>query len=131
MIKMEFRVWCYLFVCRCACVYVHGCMHCCRYFSLQAKEPLCMGDRVRVDIELGICNERGPLEDSFVAAQQIAYDKMIEACNMYVTHCQHWVAMYKPTCKSYHVYCIMSVHCNIILQGTLTLCICAQIKCIL
>ena len=56
-----------------------------------------MGDRVRVDIELGICNERGPLADSFIAAQQIAYDKMIEACNMYVTHCQHWVYSYVQT----------------------------------
>ena len=41
-----------------------------------------MGDRVRVDIELGICSERGPRADSFVAAQHIAYDKMIEARNI-------------------------------------------------
>lgn len=43
-----------------------------------------MGDKVRVDIELGICDERGPQPDSFVAAQQIAYLKMIEACRKYV-----------------------------------------------
>ena len=58
-------------------------LHCCRYFSLQAKEPLSMGDKVRVDIELGICSERGPQVDSFVAAQHIAYDKMVEARNIY------------------------------------------------
>ena len=46
---------------------------------MQATEPLGMGDRVRVDIEMGICNERGPQADSFVTAQRIAYDRMNEA----------------------------------------------------
>lgn len=55
-----------------------------RYFSLQATEPLGMGDKVRVEIELGICDERGPRPDSFVAAQEIAYHRMIEACRKYM-----------------------------------------------
>ena len=46
-----------------------------------------MGDRVRVDIELGICSERGPRADSFVAAQHIAYDKMVEARNILCVRC--------------------------------------------
>jgi A-kinase anchor protein 10 len=49
-----------------------------RYFSLQATEPLDMGDEVRVDIESKICDENGPRADSYVAAQLIAYDTMNE-----------------------------------------------------
>ena len=66
---------------------------CCRYFSLQATEPLGMEDKVRIDIEMGICDERGPQADSFLSAQQIAYDRMNEACTVYTSYtqivCQH------------------------------------------
>lgn len=51
----------------------------CRYFSLQATQPLGMGDGVRIEIETRICNERGPRQDSYLPAQLIAYDTMNEA----------------------------------------------------
>ena len=57
-----------------------------RYFSLQATEPLGMEDKVRVEIELGICDEQGPQADSFVAAQHIAYNKMIKACTSFTVY---------------------------------------------
>lgn len=44
-----------------------------------------MGDKVRVDIEIRICDEQGPQPHSFVAAQRIAYDRMNEACVTYVS----------------------------------------------
>lgn len=53
--------------------------HFCRYFSLQATEPLGMSNQVRVEIEVRICNENGPEPDSFLPAQLIAYDTMNEA----------------------------------------------------
>ena len=45
-----------------------------------------MGDKIRVDIELGICNNSGPRRDTFVAAQLIAYDTMNEACTQTLNH---------------------------------------------
>ena len=51
----------------------------CRYFSLQATQPLGMGDGVRVEIESRICDERGPRPDSYLPAQLLAYDTMNEA----------------------------------------------------
>lgn len=50
-----------------------------RYFSLQATEPLGMEDEIRVEIEIGICEECGPSPDCFTTAQHIAYHKMTEA----------------------------------------------------
>ena len=51
----------------------------CRYFSLQASEPLGMGDGVRVEVESRICDDRGPRADSYLPPQLIAYDIMTEA----------------------------------------------------
>ena len=51
-----------------------------RYFSLQATEPLGLGDAVRMEVESRICDERGVQPDCFVAAQCVAYDRMNEAC---------------------------------------------------
>ena len=54
-----------------------------------------MGDKVRVDIEIRICDEQGPQPHSFVAAQRIAYDRMNEACVMYVSiQCTQIVSMF-------------------------------------
>lgn len=47
-----------------------------RYFSLQATEPLSMGDSVRMDIENKICDVRGPRPDSYDTAQKVAFDTM-------------------------------------------------------
>ena len=48
----------------------------CRYFSLQASEPLGMADDVRLEVENRICDEQGPRVDSYSVPQQIAYDIM-------------------------------------------------------
>ena len=49
-----------------------------RYFSLQAANPLHFGDTIRMDIENKICDEHGPRKDSFVTAQEHAYQLMNE-----------------------------------------------------
>ena len=58
-------------------------MHCClvascRYFSLQATEPLNMEDSVRMDVENRICSEYGPRADSFLRPQLVAFHTMNE-----------------------------------------------------
>ena len=55
-----------------------------RYFSLQATEQLGMGDEARVEIEMRICEERGPRADSYLPTQLQAYDTMNEARNNHV-----------------------------------------------
>ncbi|XP_064391555.1 A-kinase anchor protein 10, mitochondrial-like [Halichondria panicea] len=47
-----------------------------RFFSLQATEPLGLGDGVRMDIENRICSEHGPSSDSYTSAQERAYQAM-------------------------------------------------------
>lgn len=38
---------------------------CCRYFSLQATNPLHLGDDIRIKVEESICREEGPLPNCF------------------------------------------------------------------
>jgi A-kinase anchor protein 10 len=47
-----------------------------RYFSLQATHPLSFGDHIRIDLEVNICREGGPLPSCFSAAQKIAFKRM-------------------------------------------------------
>ena len=51
--------------------------NCCfRYFSLQATHPLNFRDHIRIDLEVNICREGGPLPSCFNAAQKIAFEQM-------------------------------------------------------
>lgn len=50
----------------------------CRYFSLQAAEPLNMEDSVRIDVENRICDEHGPRADSYLRPQLVAFHTMNE-----------------------------------------------------
>ena len=77
--------WCLYLLAQCVNghVAVDRWMCVCRYFSLQALEPLGMGDEVRVEIELGICSESGARHDTFATAQLMAYNKMNEAWGMH------------------------------------------------
>ncbi len=48
----------------------------CRYFSLQATNPLGFGDSVRMEIESNICREGGPLPDCFTTPLRQAWTTM-------------------------------------------------------
>lgn len=45
-----------------------------RHFSLQASDPLDLGDAVRLKVENKICHQDGPRVDSFAVPQQQVYD---------------------------------------------------------
>lgn len=54
----------------------------CRYFSLQASEPLQMEDSVRLDVENRICDEQGPRADSYLRPQLVAFHTMNEVVHI-------------------------------------------------
>ena len=43
----------------------------CRYFSLQAADPMGFPDSVRYEVEGNICREEGPLPDCFAKPRAI------------------------------------------------------------
>ena len=72
-----FLVFMHTYIATCHLYIAYTCMHVHdRYFSLQATEPLFMGDKVRMDIENKICDVQGPRADSYTTAQKIAFDTM-------------------------------------------------------
>ena len=43
----------------------------CRYFSMQALQPVGFDDKIRFEVEMNICREGGPLPDCFSGPMKI------------------------------------------------------------
>ena len=71
----------------CTCVVIS---FLCRHFSLQATDPLDLGDAVRLKVENKICHQDGPRVDSFAVPQQQVYDLLRKVTAKAINHVM-WV----------------------------------------
>ena len=59
----------------------------CRYFSLQARQPLGFEDKVRFEVEVNICREGGPLPDCFTKPKSIVTAALNKVNEVNIVYC--------------------------------------------